>query len=111
MIKDQRSGESSCAGLIWVSSVLDAMAHVVTDQDMAAGILAGSGEYAARCGETIIADACTAPAGPSCPTCTAIWRRRHVRPACISTTAHRHAKHGASWWARLVHGRSTRADR
>ena len=44
MIKDQRSGTPSCAGLIWVSSVVDAMAHVVTDQDMAIGILAGSGE-------------------------------------------------------------------
>ncbi len=111
MIKEQRSGAPSCAGLIWVSSVVDAMAHVVMDQDMAAGIVAGSGQYAAQCGETIIADACTAPAGPSCPTCTAIWRRRHARLACTSRTAHRHAKRGASWWARLLHGHSARGNR
>lgn len=105
MIDNPTSCTPAGAGLIWVSSVADSLTHLVADVDMAAGILAGVGEYAARCGELVIADACTAPAGSSCPLCAELWRR-HLRKACASTmlrSAHRHAKRGPSWWSRLVH--------
>jgi len=60
---------------VWVTSI-EGTDHAVTDEVMAAGIKAGTGEYSAVCGVVVLADLMTAPPGPRCSCCVA-----YLRPA------------------------------
>jgi hypothetical protein len=87
-------------GRLWtvrVRCVVDGWDHVVTDDNMAAGIAAGQGKYTAMCGVVIIPDALPAPPGLPCPRCKTVAhpplapklagqvlaRRGHRRPGVL----------------------------
>jgi hypothetical protein len=65
----------------WVTCVGDGLDHVVTDDVMAAGIIAGTGEYSAICRVVVVPHAMTAPPGRCCPRCSARLRHRASHPA------------------------------
>jgi hypothetical protein len=64
---------------VWMTSVVDDYDHVVTDDDMSAGITSGSGTYRAMCGAEILpAPMSDAPCG-RCSCCVATLRALHAR--------------------------------
>lgn len=65
---------------IWLTAIND-VDHAVLDEDMAAGIAAGSGKYSALCGAVVLAASLLAPPGPRCPHCVACFRPAAVKRA------------------------------
>ena len=94
-----------------VTSTADGRDHLISEQAMTSGLVAGHGDYLAICGRVVVAAPMVAPPGPTCLDCeTALHRsttggtnshrrrgmvarllRRFVRPAdSRPTTAESH---------------------
>ncbi|MDP8932412.1 MAG: hypothetical protein M3O70_28655 [Actinomycetota bacterium] len=55
---------------------VDGLAHLVSEDALAAGLSAASGLYVARCGHQVAAAPLVSPPGPPCPRCTPERRSR-----------------------------------
>jgi hypothetical protein len=58
----------------WFTCGLESIDHAISEDDIAAGIAAGAGRYAALCGATVCVASMTCPPGRRCPSCEdAVW--------------------------------------
>lgn len=55
----------------WFTCGFESIDHAISEDDIATGIAAGSGRYAALCGETVCVASMTCPPGRRCPSCEA----------------------------------------
>ena len=87
---------------VWVTGVDDGVDHMVTDEDMSAGMSAGQGIFRAVCGVVVTSDALAAPPGRRCPGCWAVLcppvRARRVRVP-VARRRHRRAGWLRTWVA------------
>ena len=70
---------------VLMTCAVDGLAHLVSDDALAAGLTASRGFYAARCGHQVAAAPLISPPGPRCPRCVlpasrgAVGAPRHRR--------------------------------
>jgi hypothetical protein len=55
----------------WFTCGIEKIDHAISEDDMATGISAGSGRYAALCGATVCVASMTCPPGRRCSSCEA----------------------------------------
>jgi hypothetical protein len=101
---------------VLVTSVVDGLDHAVSDENMAAGIEAGRGQYRAVCGAVVVPDALSVPPRRLCSGCNALMyplvastsecrvirQRGHRRPGPVrrwvaSLTTLRRAARAPGW--------------
>jgi hypothetical protein len=61
----------------WVTSALDSLEHAVSDDEVARGLTAGTGEYRAVCGRVLLTQFAIIPPGRRCTSCTGRMRQAH----------------------------------
>ncbi|MGH3930768.1 MAG: hypothetical protein ACRDTF_12405 [Pseudonocardiaceae bacterium] len=80
-----------------MTCTVDGRDHLISDQAMAAGLVAGHGAYVATCGHRVVAAPLVTPPGSTCFDCeTALHRSR------AAATSHRRRGLLARWLRRRV---------
>jgi threonine dehydrogenase-like Zn-dependent dehydrogenase len=59
---------------MWMTSVVDDADHVVSDDNMTAGVTSGAGVYRAICGATVVPPSMSEPPCGRCSYCRAVLR-------------------------------------
>lgn len=88
--------------VLWITAYDGRGNHAVDDVAMALGMSAGEGRYTAICGETIVADALTAPPGRDCLRCRALMSQRPMTFVQRTVCPRRGHRRSAGLWAALV---------
>ncbi len=64
-----RVAATATAHAVLITCAVDGLAHLVSDDALAAGLTASRGFYVARCGHQVAAAPLISPPGPRCPRC------------------------------------------
>jgi hypothetical protein len=65
------SAKTRAPFVTWFTCGFESIDHAISEDDIATGISAGSGRYAALCGATVCVASMTCPPGRRCPSCEA----------------------------------------